>query len=290
MRRLLILCLLLTACTAQPPPRAAAPPDPVRLAYGTGCIDSCSPWTLLRRSGRTERFHEARARPDEEMSTGRAPLSVSADGLVLAYYRDTRLTVRHLTGAVVDLGPVPFEFLTLSPDGTRLIGSRENGRIELFDTTTGRRLWVADDSGGVASVSGDRLLLTRMTLLNTTDLVLLGEQGSPALVDTPPQVVAANAPFALSPDGTTVATLGAGTGRLRLYDLRTGKITHEAQATVPAKHRVEHLYWSGRDVLTARSCRRTEHAVFQIDARTGLTRTLDAYKAPKYAYDCGEGE
>ncbi|GAA4059853.1 hypothetical protein [Nonomuraea soli] len=290
MRRLLMLCLLLTACTAQPPPPGTAPPDPVRLAYGAGCVDSCSPWTLLRRSGRSERFHEARARPDEEMDAGRAPLAVSADGLTLAYYRDARLTVRHLAGGVVDLGPRPFEFLTLSPDGDGLIGSRESGRIELFDTATGRRLWAVDDSGGVASVNGGRLLLTRLTLLNTTDLVLIDERGSTALVDTPPQAVAANAPFALSPDGTTVATLAAGTGRLRLYNLRTGRITHEVRATVPAKHRVEHLYWSTQEMITARSCRRTEHAVFSIDARTGLTRPVDAYKAPKYAYACEGSE
>jgi WD40 repeat protein len=289
MRRLLALCLLVTACTAQPPAKAAPPPpDPVRYAFGGDCfgVGECGSWYLMHRSGKTAKFSEARIEPDDDSVYLRAAFAVSADGMTLAYYRGERLTVRRLTGSVVDLGAATFDSLRLSPDGTRLVASEGGREIMLFDTATGLRVWSVERSGDVASLSGDRLLLTRLTSLNTTDLAVYDERGKLTRVDTPPQVVAANAPYALAPDGRVVATIAVGSGKLRLYDLPAGRVTREVGVAVPGKHRIEALYWSGAHRLTVTSCHSTAHSTFHVDARTGAVEPVDSYRASKGVYDC----
>ena len=113
-------------------------------------------------------------------------------------------------------------------------------------------------------------------------LVAFDADGQPLLDIRPPQVVADNAPYALSPDGGIVAFVSGGDGdaALGLYDPRTGAL-RRIPVRLADDDLVDALGWSGETQVTVRlsriAGRRDAIRVLEVDTATGTARTRESY-------------
>ena len=298
------------AATAYPRTTAASPgaatSDTVRYAYVRRCTENgtatpCGPWRLRMRSGRTVRLAEARVlartAKGEKVRNRTAPFAISGDGTTVAYFReDGRLVVRKVAGGA----PLVLAYTPPKGSGTDLVTlylSNTGGRlaVEAGDDPERRPTVVYDTSTGAVALrlpgtlafqgfggDGESVLAAGSRGDRITRLVAFDAGGEPLLDIRPPQVVADNAPYALSPDGGTVAFVGGGgtDAALGLYDPRTGTL-RRIPVRIPDDDLVDALGWSGETQVTVRLSRIAARSdairVLEVDTATGTARTRESY-------------
>ncbi|OPG11376.1 hypothetical protein [Microbispora sp. GKU 823] len=321
------LALSTLTISAAATPAAAAAHHSIRYASVDACTAKdgattpCHTWRLDLLDGKRVTLKDAmvwpltaKGKPNKEMQ---APLSVSGDGESVAYFRksDHRLVVREFHGSAHAMGPVhvmPKKLLPrgvgmddawvrLSQDGARLIlgYSVKDGsnRARIFDVPGARETGTITAFGTFSGFSGDgsAVLVEQDTDENTTELGVYDTEGDELARVVPPQIVAANVPWALSSDDRTVAFVtGAGKkARLRFYDATTDQTTGSVGFSLPSDAAVEMIDWTGEHEVTLhliRSAKVDHVTILRVDTRTGKTRVRDSYKvrAGTFTYQsCG---
>jgi hypothetical protein len=269
----------------------------------------CGHWRLVLHSGEQRVLRDAqvvaRRANGESAVYPAAPISVSGDGRKVAYItRAGRLAVRPLDGGVTLLpaGALPRRDqevirLQLSGDGARLavsIGDDPYG-TRVYDTGSGARLGGIAGPHHLAGFSGDGGEL--LTVLNgeegVTDLAVNADTGERLNRVTPPQVIAVNAPPALSGDGRTIAVWVAGKSRLALYDAQTDQLLKRQRVKLPAGQ-VHMIDWTGDRQVTVHLERpvgkETRMTIAQMDTETGAVTIRDRYTLLKDTFvfaSCG---
>nr|WP_226872290.1 hypothetical protein [Microbispora sitophila] len=280
-----------------------------------GATTPCHTWRLDLLDGTRVALKDAmvwplnaKGKPNKEMQ---APLSVSGDGESVAYFRKTdhRLVVREFHGPVhvmpKKLLPrgvgMDDAWVRLSQDGARLIlgYSVKDGssRARIFDVSGASETGTVPAFGTFRGFSGDgsAVLVEQSTDENTTGLGVYDTKGGELAHVVPPQIVAANVPWALSSDDRTVAFVtGSGKkARLRFYDATTDQTGGSVRFSLPSDASVEMIDWTGEHEVTLhliRSASVDHVTILRIDTRTGKTRVRDSYKvrAGTFTYQsCG---
>ena len=302
---LLALTFLAPAPAAAAAPEATAagaPGDPVRYAFVRRCTEDgtptpCGPWRLRMRSGRTVRHPDARVHPrtarGAKVANRTAPFAISGDGGTVAYFRgDDRLVVRRIGGPVRALPYRPdgtdLVTLYLSGDGGRLAaetgGDPERRPAVVYDTATGAvalRLPGSLVFQGFGGENGTAVLTAAPRGDTVTRLAAFGPDGVPLFDVAPPRAVADNGPYALAPDGRTVAFVDDGErAALGLYDARAGTL-RRIPLRLAADDIVDGLGWSGETLVTVRLSRlggrQDTIRVLQVDTATGAARVRESY-------------
>ncbi|WP_162794995.1 hypothetical protein [Nonomuraea lactucae] len=259
----------------------------------------CGDWRLLMHSGEVRRLTDAqtvaldaKGKPAPDAT---APIVVSGNGRKLAYFtRSGRLAVRTLGGGVEPLAgnalPRVAQYdvtLQLSDDGARLaavIGGDRPAPTRIFDTATGARIGTVPAGETFLGFSGDGgEVLTRIDADEAvSDLAAYSDTGERLARVTPPQIVSANGPQALSGDGRTVAALvRAGRPRLVRYDLPTDQVVGRTRVTLP-KGDLHMIDWTGPAEVTLhlldyRDERPDRMTIVRIDIDTGKVTVRDRY-------------
>ncbi|WP_214109615.1 hypothetical protein [Acrocarpospora catenulata] len=269
----------------------------------------CGPWTVTTRTGKKVALPDAQVFPvdaagrtDKESST---TIALSGDGAHVAYFRksDNRLVVRDLRNNKVRTLPSKAAKLPkgigmsdvdtfLSEDGNLLV-------IDYFDEGARRPSLIVDVAAGTTrtlpgnanmqgfSPNGEHLLVTRYTDENTTEFAVFDAQGVKENSQVVPQIVANNAPLALSDDGSTVAlivTSPKSTQTLRVYDLTADTVGDPVRVKVAKNEYAHRLFWTGDDQLTLWELRSntagttTGASAHRLDPTTGTTSVIDSFK------------
>lgn len=280
-----------------------------------GAATPCHTWRLDLLDGTRVALKDAmlwpfgvKGKPVKEMQ---APLSVSGDGESVAYFRksDHRLVVREFHGRVHVMPEKALPrgvgmdgaWLRLSQDGARLVLGytvKDGGsRARIFDVAGARETGTLPAFGTFAGFGGDgsAVLVEQDTDENTSGLAVYDTQGGELARVVPPQVVAVNAPWALSSDSRTVAfVIGSGTkARLRFYDVTADRTGGSVRFTLPSDAAVEMIDWTGEHEVTlhlVRSGSVDRVTILRVDTETGRTRVRDSYKvrAGTFSYQtCG---
>ncbi|WP_109524951.1 hypothetical protein [Nocardia aurea] len=279
--------------------------DSVRYVSVKGCPRKdggqrpCGDWRLLMHSGEIRRLPDAqtvaldaKGRPAPDAT---APIVVSGNGRKLAYFtRSGRLAVRTLGGGVEPLAgnalPRVAQYdvtLQLSDDGARLaavIGGDRPAPTRIFDTATGARIGTVPAGETLLGFSGDGgEVLTGIDADEAvSDLAAYSDTGERLARATPPQIVSANGPQALSGDGRTVAALvRAGRPRLVRYDLATDQVVGRTRVALP-KGDLHMIDWTGPAEVTLhlldyRDDRPDRMTIVRIDIDTGKVTVRDRY-------------
>ncbi|MEU6411898.1 hypothetical protein [Microbispora sp. NPDC046933] len=321
------LALSTLTISAAAAPAAATAHHSIRYASVDACTAKdgtttpCHTWRLDLLDGRRVALKDAMLWPlnakGKTVKELQAPLSVSGDGESVAYFRksDHRLVVREFHGAAHAMGPVHVmpkkalprgvgmddAWLRLSQDGARLVlgysvkdgssrarifdvaGASETGALRAFDTFRG------------FSGDGSAVLVEQNTEENTTGLGVYDTGGDELARVVPPQIVAANVPWALSSDDRTVAFVtGGGTkARLRFYDAMADQAGGSVRFSLPPDASIDMIDWTGEHEVTlhlVRSEKVDRVTILRVDTRTGKTRVRDSYKvrAGTFSYQsCG---
>ncbi|MFI6479978.1 hypothetical protein ACIBH1_18735 [Nonomuraea sp. NPDC050663] len=167
--------------------------------------------------------------------------------------------------------------LKLSQNGG-LLAAGDGDAVQVVDTATGRTLWRAAER--FAGFGGSLTLTRRQTADQTTELTVRSPAGAVLRRVVPPQVVAANQPLALSPDGRHVALT---VNRLLfVYDLAADQV----RAGVPVKlpEDVSAIDWTGTDTLTVHAERAKKVTVMTYDVRTGAGQVRESYRIKADAF------
>lgn len=278
--------------------------DAIRYASAQGCpkkggeVVPCGTWRLVSHKGEVTLLKDAQLRAvgadGKPVDYAVAPIAVSGDGTRVAYFTKAgRLVVRTMKGGVK---PLPADALPartnqydvtlqLSDDGARLAVIA--GRVQLFDTATGGRLGTLPKLSTFVGFSGDgeRVLASMDGDESVVELHVYDLSGRRLLSDTPPQLVAANGPYALNADGKTLAVLVGGT-KVTLYDLATSQVLGGHAIKLPKEGTVHKVDWTGDNQVTLHVSqypegKATRMTVLQHDATSGATRVRDTYSMLK---------
>lgn len=293
---------------------SASSASTVRYAWLKSCHKKddyfpCGSWNLTLGNGRTTALKDAQVYPRgangkiDKQAT--APLSISADGRHVSYWRkkDSRLVVRDLTTNKVRTLP---RSLSKPPKGVGVgdLGvslSRDGGLLTLdyydddsklpsllVDVRTGKTHRIRADAAVLGfSPDGEYLLVSRTTSENTTEFSVYDTDGRRANIRVVPQVVANNSPTALADDGSSVAALittTSGKQRLRVYDLADDRVGEAVDVRVPKKESVRRLEWTPDgglklwETLDSAKTGETYRVVARsLDPDSGATRELDSF-------------
>ncbi|MFF3667255.1 hypothetical protein [Microtetraspora malaysiensis] len=275
----------------------------------------CGPWKVVMRDGTTRTVTDARVNPvtaagkvDKELMS---EFALSGDGRYAAYFRksDSKLVVRDFAANRVRVLPGTTGRLPkgvgmddvnakLSYDGERILLDYSSGDAKLstllVDLTTGKvstispKLSVQD-----FSPDGRHLLATRSTGENTTELLVLDENGATTARRVVPQVVANNMPQAVADDGNSVAvtiTTPSGKTRLRVYDLEADNVGAAVDVKVPKNESPYRLSWDASGSLTLWDLRNNKDGDTtgivrrSLDPDSGATSTIDTIKLGSKIY------
>ncbi|GAA4059845.1 hypothetical protein [Nonomuraea soli] len=252
--------------------------DAIRYVSLKGCPLICGDWRLTMHSGREVRLEDARTAGDPSNMVA-APIAVSGDGHHVAYVGRSNKTlyVWKMGEKRVAVPGTTASTLKLSQNGG-LLAAGGDGDVQVVDTTTGRTLWRAAEQ--FVGFGGSLTLTSRLTADKTTELTVRSPAGAVLRRIVPPQVVAANAPLALSPDGRHVALT---VNRLLfVYDLAADQV----RAGVPVKlpEGVSVIDWTGADTLTVHAERARKVTVMTYDVRTGAGQVRETYKIKADAF------
>lgn len=259
MKKPLIAALALATILLPAPAQAASREHAIRYVSLDTCDGHpCGPWRFTLGDGSTWRLPDARVHPLSEHGhpdkRAPAPIGVSGDGRRVAYLRDSdgRLVVRDIGGALYlmprrDL-PEGTD-LRLSLDGAHLATGDERG-VRLYDVDSGTHLATLPKGEEFLGFSGDGdEVLTRSGEHTLHSRTLSGR-----LLAT--SKVKSYGPFALNPDGVTVAWLTGDTGKQRavLWDLSSDRPNVRTWVWIPDYHGmvqlVEMLDWTANKQLT----------------------------------------
>ncbi|MFD1934402.1 WD40 repeat domain-containing protein [Nonomuraea mangrovi] len=278
--------------------------DAIRYASAQGCpqkdgnVVPCGTWRLVSHKGEITLLKDAQLRAvgadGKPVDYAVAPIAVSGDGTRVAYYTKAgRLVVRTMKGGVK---PLPADALPaktnqydvtlqLSDDGARLAVIAD--RVRLFDTATGGRLGTLPKHSTFVGFSGDgeKVLASTEGAESEVELHVHDLSGARLLSDTPPQLVAANGPYALNADGKTLAVLVGGT-KVTLYDLTAGQVLGGHAIKLPKEGTVHKVDWTGDNQVTLHVSqypegKATKMTVLQHDASSGATKVRDSYSLLK---------
>lgn len=280
--------------------------DSIRYASIKGCKASeegemkpCGKWRLVMHSGMTSSLPDAQTVALEANGKSSvwqaAPIAVSGNGQRLAYFTTSgRLAVRTLGGGVKLLAknavprvPQYNVTLQLSDDGAKLavvIGGDKPKATRIFDTASGERLGTVpgDETLMGFSADGDEVLTSAEGDESVTDLAVYDDHGQQQLRNTPPQIISANAPEALSGDGKTVASVVmSGKKQLVLYDMDSEQVTARRSIKLPAGD-LFMIDWTGEKQVTLHLAqypenKATKMTIVQIDTETGAVKVRDKY-------------
>ncbi|MFE3449991.1 WD40 repeat domain-containing protein [Nonomuraea sp. NPDC059194] len=277
---------------------AASRGDAIRYASAKGCprkdgnVVPCGTWRLVSHKGEVTLLKDAQVRAlgtdGKPVDYAVAPMAVSGDGTKVAYYTKAgRLVVRTMKGGVKPLAADALPARTnqydvtlqLSDDGARLAVIAD--RVRLFDTATGGRLGTLPKHSAFVGFSGDgqKVLVSTEGEESEVGLHVHDLSGGRLLSDTPPQLVAANGPYALHADGRTLAVL-VGDKKVMLYDLSTGQVAGQHKIKLPKDGTVHKIDWTGGNQVTlhvSQYGKATRMTVLQHDVTSGATRVRDAY-------------
>ncbi|QFY11015.1 hypothetical protein GBF35_34395 [Nonomuraea phyllanthi] len=254
----------------------------------------CGDWRLVMHSGERGVLPDAQGvaldTKGRSVRYAPAPVAVSGNGLRVAYFtKKGRLAVRTLGGGVTLFAANALPrvrqdgvALLLSDDGGRLAATTDGG-TRVFDTATGARLGTvpADLSVLGFSFDGHEILTSVDAGESVVDLAVYADTGERILRGTPPQVVVANGPQALSADGRTVASAVIGAKpQLVVYDLQTDQVTARRRIKLPAGE-LHMIDWTGDTQVTLHLTRHRSGGdtmtIVQIDTETGAVRVRDRY-------------
>ncbi|MGI5485393.1 hypothetical protein [Microtetraspora malaysiensis] len=282
---------------------------------GTGYTMACGPWMVVMRDGTTRALADARVHPvtaagkvnEEVMSE----FNLSGDGRSAAYFRksDGKLVVRDFATNRVRVLPGTTSRLPkgvgmddvdakLSYDGGRIMldYSDRNDKLPtlLVDLKTGKVSAISPRlSVQGFSPDGRHLLATRSTGENTTELLVLDENGATTARRVVPQVVANNTPQAVADDGNSVAVMistSSGKTRLRVYDLEADSVGAAVDVKVPKNESPHQLTWDASGSLTLWNLRNnkdgdtTAIVRHSLDRDSGATSTIDTLKLGSKVY------
>ncbi|MEU6781546.1 hypothetical protein ABZ912_20260 [Nonomuraea angiospora] len=281
--------------------------DSVRYAAIKSCgkdgdVRPCGDWRLVMHDGSQSMLHDAQPVAldvkGKKLAYASAPIAVSGNGQRIAYLTKTgKLAVRTLGGGVklfakdalprVDQNNIT---LRLSDDGARLAAVISGEKVQstrVFDTATGARLGSVPGNLNVLGFSGDgdEVLTSADGDEGVTDLAVFSDTGEQLVRGTPPQVVSANSPQALSADGRTVAALVAGKKpQLVLYDMQGDQVVGRKKLNLPAGD-IDMVDWTGDTQVTVHLVQYLEGGnkmtIVQIDTETGTVKVRDRYRMLK---------
>jgi hypothetical protein len=285
--------------------------DSIRYASIKGCTAKdgaqkpCGDWRLVMHNGEQSVLRDAQAvaLDTKGRSSGLpAPIAVSGDGQRVAYFtKHGRLAVRTLGGGVTLLAknalpPVGQDAVTLqlSDDGGRLAATFATDKptdTRVFDTGSGGQLGTvpAEESLMGFSADGGEVLTSADSDDSVTDLVVYGDTGEQLVRGTPPQIVAANGPQALSGDGRTIANIVTGKKpQLVTYDLAGDQVTGRKRIKLPAGD-IDMIDWTGDTQVTLHltgggGSGATRMTIVQIDTETGAVKIRDRYSVLKDSF------
>ncbi|MER6949384.1 hypothetical protein ABT294_35775 [Nonomuraea sp. NPDC000554] len=273
--------------------------DSIRYASIKGCstkdgaLKPCGKWRLVLHDGMKRLLPDAqtvaldaKGRPADYNA---APIAVSGNGRRVAYFtKSGRLAVRTLGGGVKLLAknalPRVAQYdvtLKMSDDGAKLaaaLGGDKPKATRLFDTATGELLGTvpAGETPLGFSADGGELLASADGGESVTDLTAYSDTGERLLKATPPQVVSANGPQALSGDGRTVANvITSRKPELVLWDMQTDQVTRK-KIKLPAGDLMM-VDWTGETQVTLHLQNGSTITIVQIDTETGAVRQRDRY-------------
>ncbi|MFF4774437.1 hypothetical protein ACFY05_16415 [Microtetraspora fusca] len=275
----------------------------------------CGQWTIVMRDGTIRTLTDARVNPvtaagkvDKELVS---EFALSGDGRYAAYFRksDSKLVVRDfatnrvraLPGTTarlpkgVGMGDVDAK---LSQDGRRILLDYSDAHDKL------PTLLVDLKSGKVSKISpklspqgfspdGRRILATRYTGENTTEFVVLDENGTTTARRVVPQVVANNMPQAVADDGNSVAVMISTSSnklRLRVYDLEADSVGAAVDVKVPKTESPHQISWDASGALTLWDLRSNKDGDTtgivrrSLDPESGATSTIDTIKLGSKVY------
>ncbi|NUR91673.1 MAG: hypothetical protein HOY71_47005 [Nonomuraea sp.] len=303
------------ALTLAPVAAQAAPhhgDDSVRYASIKACKVKggvevpCGAWRLVMHSGMRTTLPGAQSVALEangkSSKWAAAPVAVSGNGKRIAYFTTSgRLAVRTVGGGVQVFGkdalPRAAQYdvtLQLSDDGSRLaaeIGGDKPRGTRIFDTATGQRLGTVPAAQALMgfSADGEEVLTSADGDESVTDLSVYGDDGQEQLRATPPQLVSANGPQALSGDGRTVAAMVMSSKpQLVLYDLESDQVVARKHVTLP-KGDLYMIDWTGPTQVTLHLARYsgskpTRLTIVQIDTGSGAVKVRDRYSFLKDSF------
>ncbi|WP_214321091.1 WD40 repeat domain-containing protein [Nonomuraea sediminis] len=261
---LALATILLPTSLLAAPAQAASRAHAIRYVSVDDCGRPCATWRVTLGDGTTRRFSDAQVHPlskhGKPIKGQAAPIGVSGDGRRVAYLRagDGRLVVRDLGGALYPMPRGAFRRgvsqggsnMWLSLDGARLAVSQHYGRVRLYDVASGTRLATLPKGEEFLGFSGDGdEVLTRSGEHTLHSRTLSGR-----LLAT--SKVKSYGPFALNPDGVTVAWLTGDKGKQRavLWDLSSDRPNVRTWIWIPdyrgMVQRVEMLDWTANKQLT----------------------------------------
>ncbi|MEU0571736.1 hypothetical protein ABZ297_40945 [Nonomuraea sp. NPDC005983] len=273
--------------------------DSIRYASIKGCSTKdgapkpCGKWRLVMHDGMTRLLPDAQTTALDAKGKpavyNAAPIAVSGNGRSVAYFtKSGRLAVRTLGGGVKllakDALPRVAQYdvtLKMSDDGAKLaaaLGGDKPKATRLFDTATGRLLGTvpAEETPLGFSADGGELLASADGGESVTDLTAYSDTGERLLKATPPQVVSANGPQALSGDGRTVANVvRSRKPELVLWDMQTDQVTRK-KIKLPAGDLMM-VDWTGETQVTLHLQKGSTITIVQIDTETGAVRQRDRY-------------
>ncbi|WP_433221927.1 hypothetical protein [Microtetraspora malaysiensis] len=281
----------------------------------SGYTMACGPWTVVMRDGTTRTLTDARVNP--VTAAGKvnkevvSEFNLSGDGRSAAYFRksDGKLVVRDFATNRVRVLPGATSRLPkgVGMDDVDAKLSYDGGRIMLDYTDTKDKLptlLVDLKTGKVSKISpklsiqgfspdGHHLLATRSTGENTTELLVLDENGATTARRVVPQVVANNTPQAVADDGNSVAVMistPSGKTRLRVYDLEADSVGAAVDVKVPKNESPHQLTWDASGSLTLWNLRNNKDGDTTgvvrrtLDPDLGATSTIDTLKLGAKVY------